>query len=346
MKIFRILLFLFILIVLTSLVSAQIKDSDGDGVKDEFDMCQNTPNDAGLPLIEKGTKYLGCSCSQIEELQTADLDCLKIFCEVGRPLDISERFFSVNEINCGADYCIGNTLYNFPDVTYPKCVSGKLEKNCEPIVTENSVLCVYGQVGQKSDEKPVEKETVEVVEEPVVMETEENNYVQEAYDLVLENVELKDILQKTSREKFSENMVYLLNNVQVEKIKGVEEKEIQGTSVYIPYMNITIKPNELRTLENVLVFEKITKKEIGMKDILFDKEPLMISNKIIVWLIKDVPKEGVTISYKSKNPIELESQTIIVGEVKKIPIWKDWWPLILVPIIGYLSYLYIVRTNK
>jgi cysteine-rich repeat protein len=86
----------------------ELEDSDGDGVLDEDDLCEDTSE-------EEGVNEDGCSCSQIE---------------------IPFR-------ECLADMCVDENFVTYPESGYDVCEDGEIveEYSCEAISVEYSLEC-------------------------------------------------------------------------------------------------------------------------------------------------------------------------------------------------------------
>jgi len=347
-KALKLIIVLFILVLSIFLVSAQkiIQDADGDTVGDKYDGCPGTTNLEDIPIINEGTKYLGCSCEQIREKIDAQDECLDFFCVPGRPLEIRDRAFSFQEKRCIPDYCDHNDLYVMPKQGFPACINGYEDENyCQPNVTLNSELCINGTIGPKIEEieppiQEVRKEDkTQTVNQPVVVK--KYDFAEEIFDLILEDELLKEYLGNPTREEFLDSVKEFKEKIDVEKASVIESREITGTKLNIPVMTLTIDSPDNKRLKKLVVFEKILTQKIKYEDLIFNIEPDERINNVFIWKFNSA--QDVKIKYSSKSSIALESQTVIVADIKTVPTFLNWWPLILIPLFGYAAYRYMIR---
>lgn len=96
-------LFLMILFLLSLSVVVAQSDLDGDGIKDDFDNCNQTAPNSQMPVIKTHLNFLGCSCKQIDAALNPKLECYSLFCQQDRPLEITELSECVNKTSINPD---------------------------------------------------------------------------------------------------------------------------------------------------------------------------------------------------------------------------------------------------
>lgn len=137
------LLSLVALLIVLAMPSAFAIDADQDGISDEDDVCLGTdPNDL-IVHVQDNFEHAGCSCDQIFEIYGRDNPCVNIVCR-GRALQLI--FYPKYDpyLDCPDDSCKDTTFYDYPVDGKGSCVNGRpVEKNCEPVLYENSVSCGY-----------------------------------------------------------------------------------------------------------------------------------------------------------------------------------------------------------
>lgn len=333
----KVLMLIALLVIVIPTAFAQ--DADLDGIKDGFDACPDTVE--GLPLIKLHTEYLGCSCLQISESLGDNLYCLDFYCFEDRQLSTVERSVTANAVKCDEDYCIGNDLYDFPEPGVLSCINGELPPDhCKLTITKGSSQCLFGLVGQKKVEVPPPEVTI--LEE----EIEPKERIDLIYDVVLENNDIKEFLGNPNREEFQRSILLVERKVNVNK--EFTNKKIGDTGVTIPYVTITIIPKPNKELENLAVFEVIKNPEFERNDLVaFGKEPFIVTDDgLAVWIYEKVGKEGVVINYQINEQLVLDTETFLVAKVRGRFFLADLWPLLLIPLIGYLAYRYVMSSKK
>lgn len=337
---------LIVMLVTPAIAQTTVIDSDGDGIGDNYDGCPGTISKDDLPVVKQGTKNLGCSCEQIRENLDVQDECLDFFCYAGRPLSIRERAYSSKKIECGKEYCIGDDLYAFKNNEQPLCINGYIDvKYCEPKVTLNSELCINGSVSQKPEEKESVQEIFKedytnTINQPVITQT--YHFAEEMYDFVLENDNLKNYLGNPSRDEFLELVTEFREEIPVEKASIIELRENKVSRLKIPIMTIKIVPPESKTLKKLVVFERISTPKVTFDDLVFNMEPdKVLEGNVYVWMFDQV--NDIEINYHSKTPVALESETLLVADIKTVPVILKWWPLLLIPLFAYAAYRYMTE---
>lgn len=320
--------------------SVTAQDADGDTIKDEFDACPETPRDSVLPIIRTNPEFFGCSCEQIYGKLGESLACYDIYCVPGGSLSVSKRLTTNEKIDCGPDYCLGNVLYEFAEPDFVQCVDGNIAEDfCKPKITRNSNDCILGLVAQK--------QIVPSVDIQISGEEEVNTnevLVIDYYSLLLENPEVRSFLGNPSRREFDSLIEKTADSVTVSRV--VSRKRVGNTDATIPYVTLTIKPISGMEIKNFAVIEILESSYREDAFIFYNKQPVIIQpTKEFVWLFDSIGEEGIIINYQINEPVEAPAETIVIGKIKNRFFLADWWPLLLIPIIGYFAYLYIM-SNK
>jgi hypothetical protein len=282
---------LFFILVLISSFSAlgQIEDSDADGIVDGVDACSKTNSQEGLPIQVRDKEYLGCACSQIYEI-TGDNYCLDVFCSSQRPLLIESRSYSSRETSCSADYCVRNTLYDYPKNIQVPCFNGKEEPyDCTPKIIENSEECINGTIGQYVPQ--VNKNTYD--ESFGILLDDYEKMQLRVYGVSQEN-EIRTVLGISGEALLREREEFTMNSLKIDKQTTNEKRIILNSEKIVAIKKITIIPNRYITMYDVFVFEELPRgTEIFLKDVIpgmevvyQDEGPFFLSGRLIKSLIK------------------------------------------------------------
>jgi len=313
--------------------TAQGVDSDGDGIKDSYDACPGTISADYLPIIKIHTELLGCSCEQIQEKLAAQKDCIHLYCFAQTPLDIQELTQSSKPIECGADYCIGNTLYDFPQPGIVSCSNGFPPQGiCTPSITNNSEKCITGEVPQKNQQ---------------ASPTENNPPAQttiDIYDVVLENSQIRSFLGNPTRQQFMDNSDSVMSELTI--LRNITQKRIGKSNATIPFITVTVLPKPGKVIDKAAIIEQVNGDIKPDSFIFYGQQPLRAGHNTFIWLFDNTLDNGISVSYQVNEPVEVSANTMIVGVVKNRSWLVDWWPILLVPVIAYLSYLYIVSKKE
>lgn len=339
MRKFRVAMLLIAMVLFVLFMrSVTALDADGDTIKDEFDVCPQTASPDLLPIIRNNPEFYGCGCEQIYEKLGDSLTCYDVYCVAGRTLSISERITTKEKIDCGPDYCVEQTLHDFPEPDYYQCIDGKIvEDFCKPQITSFSNLCTTGVVPQKNSMPSFEIEITEEVEE----QTKEFDY----FSLLLENPQIRTFLGNPDRTKFDSLVEKTANSATISRV--VSRKRVGNTNFTIPYISITIKPIDGKQINKVAVIEVLDSGFNSNSFIFYGQQPVIVEpTRQFVWLFESLDEEGIIINYQINEQTESTATTIVVGETKRKSLLAEWWPLLLIPIIGYFAYVYIVSTNK
>ncbi len=325
-KIILLLLAVSILLVLSViLVRAQSTDSDSDGILDNVDVCSGTNSQTDLPIITQNKEYLGCSCSQIDEL-IKEKYCYDIFCEAGRPFSLQERTISSRKIFCESDYCIGNTLYAFPNISEVKCINGKEELfSCAPNITEPSDLCKQNIISQKKQNLS-QPET-----EQKVLLGDKEKLMKRAYSLASQDISILNGLGIVDESLFLNRSSETIAALNVEKNTTKEVRNLGGASKEVTIRTITLTPNRYRSFKNVYVFEELPREyNIESKDVIPQQAVVMQEDGpvLLVWKLDNI-KGKVTLSYQINNDFNGETNTLVVAR----EIHNSSWMWLFVPLI-------------
>ncbi|MFA6073219.1 MAG: hypothetical protein WC758_03840 [Candidatus Woesearchaeota archaeon] len=324
-----ILSMLFILLilpmVLPSVLSEQ-SDKDSDGVVDSIDICDFTNSEEGLPVITQNKEYLGCSCSQIYA-KIGEKTCFDVFCSTNRPFSIRERTYSSKSLSCGEDYCIGETLYNFSNLTSIPCIAGKeIQFNCSPEIIENSELCINHVI----PEYVIQVENITKNTTNLILLDDYEKLEKRVYALISNDAMLKNGLG-ISRETLFINQIEKTNDVVVvQKSLKTEVRTISNSEKTIFTKTIIIEPESYIKLEKLYVFEELPRgaKIIG-SDVIPKTEVILKEESpvLLVWELDEVSKP-VELSYQINKPFEGETNTLLVA--KKIN--NNTWKLMFIPL--------------
>lgn len=324
-------------VLLLPLVFAQYDDSDGDGVVNPYDACPATNNQEGLPIITQNKEYLGCSCSQILE-KTGEY-CYDVFCATGRPFMIRTRETSSRQMDCGADYCINNTLYDFPDNKVLACADGIEEKySCNATLTENAQLCINGSVPQFIVEKQNSTEQILILDDYEKLQNR-------AY-LASQNNEIKTGLGISAKESFILQSKQTMENIDITKNLAAESKVIYGTEKTISIEKLTISPKKHRTLTEVYVFEELPRSaNVHSDEVITENEVAYEDNEtpvLLVWKIDKVSKP-VELTYQINRQLSGESTTLVVAREIK----TDFWKMMILPVLLIIAAVFVfVKTYE